>query len=55
MGTFNSHESNKFAEAAVAAGQEYLVDRDKILSDGASRGFPLVPGESLSALIQAGL
>ena len=39
----------------MAAGQEYLVDRDKILSDGASRGFPLVPGESLSALIQAGL
>ena len=55
MSTFDKHEANKFAEAAVAAGQEYLEVRDKILIDGAGRGFPLVPGESLSALIQAGL
>ena len=55
MGTFNSHESNRFAEAAVAAGQEYLEVRGKVLNDGAARGFPMVPGESLSALVQAGL
>lgn len=55
MGNFDRHEANKFAEAAAAAGQEYLETRGKVLNDGAARGFPLVPGESLSALVQAGL
>ena len=55
MSDFDRHESNKWAQAAAAAGQEYLEARSKVLTDGAGRGFPLVPGESLSALIQAGL
>ena len=55
MATFDKHEANRFAEAAAAAGQEYLETRGKVLSDGAGRGFPMVPGESLSALVQAGL
>ena len=55
MATFDKHESNKWAQAASAAGQEYLEVRGKVLNDGAARGFPMVPGESLSALVQAGL
>jgi hypothetical protein len=55
MSQFDRHESNRFAEAAAAVGQDYLEARGKILSDGAGRGFPLVPGEGLGALIQAGL
>ena len=55
MTTFDRHEAAKFAQVASAAGQEFLEARDKILSDGAGRGFPMVPGEGLSALIQAGL
>lgn len=55
MTDFDRHESNKFAQAASAAGQEFLETRAKVLSDGAGRGFPMVPGESLWALIQAGL
>ena len=55
MATFDKHESNKWAQAASAAGQEYLEVRGKVLNDGAARGFPMVPGESLSALVQAGM
>ena len=55
MATYDKHESNRYAQAAVAAGQEYLEVRGKVLTDGAGRGFPLVPGESLSALMQVGL
>ena len=55
MASFDKHEANKYAEAAAAAGLEYLETRAKVLSDGAGRGFPMVPGESLSALVQAGL
>lgn len=55
MATFDRHEANKYAEAAAAAGLEYLETRAKVLSEGAGRGFPMVPGENLSLLIQAGL
>ena len=55
MASFDKHEANKYAEAAAAAGLEYLETRAKVLSDGAGRGFPMVPGEGLAQLLAVGL
>jgi hypothetical protein len=54
MSTYDKHEANRFAEAAAAAGQEFLEARQKILADAAARGLPYVDGEGLAALLEAG-
>ncbi len=55
MSTYDKHEANRFAQAAAAAGQEYLETRSKVLAEGAALGNILVDGEGLAALLQAGL
>ena len=55
MGTFNRRESADFAIAADAETEKLLSGVEKVLADGASRGFPTPPGETLEAILAISL
>ena len=52
--TFNSRESAEWALAVDAEAEKLLTGVDKVLADGAARGFPAPPGDTLAAILTAG-
>ena len=54
MSTFNSRESAEWSLAVDAEAEKLLTGVDKALADGAARGFPSPPGETLAAILAAG-
>lgn len=52
--SFNSRESAEFALAVDAEAEKLLTGADKALADGAARGFPAPPGDTLEAILNAG-
>ena len=52
--TFNRRESAEWALAVDAEAEKLLAGVDKVLADGAARGFPAPPGDTLAAILTAG-
>ena len=52
--TLNRRESAEWALAVNAEAEKLLINVDKALTDGASRGFPMPPGDTLVAILNVG-
>lgn len=52
--SYNSRESAEWALAVDAEAEKLLTGVDKALADGAARGFPLPPGDTLASLLAIG-
>lgn len=49
------HEANRWTLVVEPEVNDYLMMRRKVLADGAARGFPVTPGESMFNLLLAGM
>ena len=54
MSTFNSREAAEWAIGVGAEAEKLLAGVDKALADGAARGFPAPPGDTLAAILAMG-
>jgi len=54
MASFNRRESAEWAQGVEAAADKLQVSVDKALADGAARGFPAPPGETLGLILAMG-
>ena len=54
MASFNNRESAEWALGVDAEAEKLLMGVDKALADGAARGFPAPPGDTLEAILTAG-
>lgn len=52
--SFNRRESGEWAQGVEAAADKLQVSVDKALADGAARGFPAPPGETLGLILAMG-
>ena len=52
--TFNRRESAEWALAVDAEAEKLLAGVDKVLADGAARGFPAPSGDTLAAILAVG-
>lgn len=52
--SFNRRESAEFALAVDAEAEKLMTGADKALADGAARGFPSPPGDTLGTLLAIG-
>ena len=52
--TFNRRESAEWAQGTEAEVEKLMTGVDKALADGAARGFPLPPGDTLAAILAMG-
>ena len=52
--TYNQRESAEWALGVDAEAEKLLSGVDKALADGAARGFPAPPGDTLEAILMAG-
>ena len=54
MSTFNRRESAEWALGVGAETEKLITGVDRALADGAARGFPAPPGDTLAAILTAG-